>query len=208
MVPAEEEQEEQLPETIIEHARSGRSKCKGCRKLIAKDDLRLGVLVEGPYGLGHMWYHLECSAQHVLAKVEQAYETSAWENAKAPPDPNDLPDLAGLRELGAKALAEREEKAKNRKTIPYAEIAPSDRSKCKHSGEAIPKGSVRIVLGKEAQFGNQTRTSPYQVLPRVALEACRDPEVMTAPEDLADLLRKNSKIDTAALEEALGELGS
>ena len=207
MVPDEQEEEEAKPEYIIENARSGRSKCKGCRKLIAKDDLRLGVLVEGPYGLGHMWYHVECSAKNVMPKLEEAYASAAWENAKVPPDVSELPDLEGLRELGAKALAEKAEKAKNRKVIPYAEVVPSDRSKCKHSGEAIPKDSVRIVLGKEAQFGSQVRTSPYQVLPRFALVACEDPEVTTEPGDLVELLRQNSKIDASVLEAALSELG-
>jgi hypothetical protein len=208
MIPPEEgAQPEELPDTLIEHARSGRSKCKGCRKLIEKGDLRLGVLVEGPYGMGHMWYHLICAAGSTMPKVEEAYASSAWEHAKVPADPSALPDLETLRGHAAKAAAAREEKAKNRKTIPYAELAPSGLSKCKQSGESIPKGAVRIVLGKQARFGNQTRTTPFAVLPEFVPAALLDPEIDTAPEDLVEQLRANSKLEPAILEQAIAAIG-
>lgn len=206
MVPDEEEPED-LPPYIIENARSGRSKCKTCRKTIPKDELRLGVLVEGPFGAGHMWHHLNCAAGRWMPKVEEAYEAEAWTAAKVPPSVDDLPDLASLRELAVKGEAERAAKEKDKKVLPYAEIAPSDRSKCKQSGEPIPKGSVRIVLGKEAQFGNQTRTSPYAVLPEHVDAALAEEDIATDPHTLVDALRANSKIDAEALEEALGRIG-
>lgn len=206
MAPTEE-QEQELPSTIIEYARSGRAKCKGCRKAIKKDDLRLGVMVEGPFGQGHMWYHLECSAGHIMEKLEEAYETEAWKEAKSPPDPKDLPSLDFLRTLADKAEEQRAEKAKNKKVIPYAEIAPSNRSKCKQSGEPIPKGAVRIVLGKEAQFGSQVRISPFAVLPQFVTSALNDPEIGTQAEDLFEQLQANSKIEQEQLDEAIAEIG-
>lgn len=205
MVPPDENEEQ--PEYLIENARSGRSKCKNCRKTIAKDDLRMGVLVEGPYGLGYMWYHLVCSAAAHMDKVEEAYGAKAWEAAKVPPDPEDLPDLATLREHAVEAEREREEKERNKKVIPYAEVAPSGRSKCKQSGEAIPKGAVRIVLGKEATFGSQTRTSAHAVLPEHVWASLEDPEIVTDPHTLIDELRANSRIEEAVLEEALAAIG-
>lgn len=208
MAPTDETDEpEDLPPYVIENARSGRSKCKSCKRLIAKDDLRLGVLVEGPYGAGHMWHHLECAAGRLLPKVEEAYQAQAWNDAKVPPDPADLPDLETLRELGAKAEEKREQKAKEKKTVPYAEIAPSGRSKCKQSGEPIPQGAVRIVLGKEAQFGNQTRTSPFAVLPAYVGAALEDDEISTPADGLFEQLRANSKIDAAELERAIEAIG-
>ena len=39
---------EQLADYVIEGARSGRSRCKTCRRTIAKDALRIGVLIDGP----------------------------------------------------------------------------------------------------------------------------------------------------------------
>ena len=177
MVPPDDNEE--LPPYVIEAARSGRSKCKTCRQVIDKDDHRLGVLVEGPFGVGYMWHHLVCAAARQMEKVEEAYAMRAWENAKAPPDPDDLPDLATLREHAAEAERKRQEKEANKKVIPYAEVAPSGRSKCKQSGETIPKGALRIVLGKEATFGNQTRTSAHAVLPEHVWAALDDPEVVT-----------------------------
>lgn len=197
-----------LPPYVIEHARSGRSKCKTCRKTIDKDALRLGVLVEGPFGEGHLWHHLECAAGRMLAKVEEAYRTEAWNAAKSPPDVDALPDLDALRALAEEAEAERAEKEKNKKVIPYAEVAPSDRSKCKQSGEPIPKGAVRIVLGKQAQFGNQTRTAPFAVLPEHVAAALEDPEIATAPDTLLAELRANSRIDAEQLEAAIAAIGA
>ena len=54
---------ESLPPLVIEGARSSRSKCKGCRRAIQKDTLRLGILFEGPYGTGYLWHHLTCAAR-------------------------------------------------------------------------------------------------------------------------------------------------
>ena len=196
-----------LPPYIIEHARSGRSKCKSCRKTIAKDALRLGVLVEGPYGEGHMWHHLECAGGKLLPKVEEAYRDEAWKFAKQPPAVEDLPTLESLRELGAAAEAERVEKEKNKRQIPYAELAPSDRSKCKQSGEPIPKGAARIVLGKQAVFGNQTRTSAFAVLPEHVAAALDDPEIVNDPLTLVDELRANSKLQPEELERAIAAIG-
>lgn len=207
MVP-EDEEEGPLPPYVIEHARSGRSKCKTCQRKIDKDALRIGVLVEGPFGAGHMWHHLNCAAKRMFERVEEAYGLRAWEAAKVPPDPEDLPTLEKLRVVAEKAAADREQQEKERKTIPYAEIAPSNRSKCKQSGEPIPKGAVRIVLGKEAHFGNQVRTAPFAVLPVHLHDALEDPEIPQDPATLAEELRENSRgVDPDSLEEAIAEAG-
>ena len=77
----EPEIEEQLPPYVIEGARSARSKCKTCRKKIDKDVLRIGILIEGPYGTGYMWHHLKCAARRMYDKVEEAYSMEAWKFA-------------------------------------------------------------------------------------------------------------------------------
>ena len=203
-----EEEPEELPPYVIENARSGRSKCKTCQRKIDAEVLRIGVLVEGRFGQGYMWHHLNCGAKRLLEQVEEAYEQEAWLNAKVPPDPEDLPSLEKLRALAEKAGEEREKKEKAKKTIPYAEIAPSNRSKCKQSGEAIDKGAVRIILGMEAHFGNQTRVSPYAVLPQHLEQALMEPDMGTEEEGLADALRENSRdIDPELLEQAIAEAG-
>ena len=203
-----EEEPEDLPPYVIENARSGRSKCKTCQRKIDAAVLRIGVLVDGRFGQGYMWHHLNCGAKRLMDQVEEAYEQESWANAKVPPDPEDLPTLEKLREIAAKAEVEREKKEKEKKVIPYAEIAPSNRSKCKQSGELIPKGAVRIVLGMQAHFGNQVRTSAYAVLPAYLEQALMEPDMGTEEEGLAEALRENSRdIDPDSLEQAIAEAG-
>lgn len=149
--------EPELAPYVIEGARSSRSKCKTCRKKINKDVLRLGILIEGPYGIGYLWHHLTCAAKRRLDDVEAAYEREAWKEAKEPPE--EVPSIEEMRKLSEEA----EEKRQQRKQIPYAEVDPSGRAKCKHCGELMEKGSLRVVLGREIEFGNQYRTMPIHV---------------------------------------------
>ncbi len=199
-------EETDLPEYVIEAARSSRSKCRSCRRSIDKGGVRLGILTEGRYGPGYGWHHINCAGKKHYEEVEEAYEFEAWNNAKVVLDPSTLPTLESLKKLAAKA-ARAKATRKPAKKIPYAEVAPSDRSKCKHSGETIPKGSVRVVLGKIATFGQQTRMSPYAVLPRFVDEALSDPEVGPDREGLEDALRANSDLDDATLNAAVAQFG-
>ncbi len=47
---------------IIEYAKSSRSSCKGCKKVISEGELRVGKLVPSPHhdGKMEMWYHMDC----------------------------------------------------------------------------------------------------------------------------------------------------
>ena len=200
--------EEPLPAYMIEGARSSRSKCKTCRKTIEKGTLRLGILVEGPFGTGYMWHHLKCAPRNQFSKLEEAYEMEAWNFAKEVP--TDIPSLDELRKLKEQA----DTKKKERKVIPYAEHAPSGRAKCKASGETIPKGALRVALGQEVEFGGQTRVSAYLVLPHMVAEALAQPDIVAGrevePFELLDHLRENSKglsdEDFATLESEIGPL--
>lgn len=195
--------EPELPPYIIEGARSGRSSCKTCRKKIAMGSLRIGILVVGPYGPGHMWHHLECAAKRHFPKVEEAYEVAAWEFAKEPPKivPS-LEKLTQLREKAEKLKAERKE-------IPFAEISPSGRARCKHCEELIDKGAPRVVLGREVQFGLDLRTSRINVHPGCVSEALDAPESATEYAGFEFLLRKNSRgMEESQLDRILGEIGS
>ena len=118
--------ETEEPPYVIEGARSARSKCKICRKKIDKDVLRLGTLIEGPFGTGYIWEHLKCAAKRSFDKVEEAYAAEAWNHAKEVPEVPDLTELAGLKE-------EAEKKREERKALPHVEVAPSGRSRCKHA---------------------------------------------------------------------------
>ncbi|HXV77014.1 MAG TPA: hypothetical protein VD788_11925 [Candidatus Polarisedimenticolaceae bacterium] len=161
--------EPQLAPYVIEGARSSRSRCKSCRRKIDKGTLRIGVLIEGPYGTGYLWNHLSCLARTRLDQVEEAYAQQAWNEAKELPVK--LPSLDELRKLAEEGARRREQ----RKTLPYAEIDPSGRAKCKGCGGPLERGAVRFVLGRAVEFGNQVRTAPVLLHPRcVAAELAQD----------------------------------
>lgn len=188
---------------MIEGARSGRAKCKTCRKAIPMGALRIGIRVEGPYGVGFMWHHLECAAKRQFEKVEEAYKLEAWQFAKAVPE--DIPPLAELQELREQA----EQKKKEAKELPYAELDPSGRAKCKQCGEPLEKGAPRVVVGRAVEFGQQTRTTPINVHPGCVADALQAEDSATAADGFAEALRTNSKgLDEVILNAALEEVGS
>ncbi len=201
-VRPEPDSEPELPPFIIEGARSGRSKCKTCRRPIDKGVLRLGILVEGPFGAGHMWHHLKCAARRQFPKVEEAYGMEAWSFAKEVPDRvPPLEELKALREEAEKKKAERKE-------LPYAELSPSGRARCKHCDELIEMGAGRVVLGREVQFGQQVRTTPINVHPDCVADALRAEDCATEIDGFGAALRENSKgLEAEALEAILAEVG-
>jgi len=172
---------------VQEGARSSRSKCKTCRRKIDKGALRLGILIEGPYGTGYLWHHLTCAARRRSGDVEQAYADEAWKQAKEPP--KKLPSLDKLRALGEAAEKRREE----RKALPYVEPSPSGRARCKQCNELIAKDSMRVVLGREVEFGNQVRVGPVNVHPACVADALEVEDSATEAEGLAEALRANSR---------------
>jgi hypothetical protein len=198
----ETEVAEQLPLYVIEGARSGRSRCKICRRAIHKDNLRLGVLIEGPYGTGYLWHHLTCAARRRFENVEEAYGCEAWKHAKTPPD--QVPNLDELRKIREQA----EDRRRNRKPIPFAEVAPSGRSKCKHCDGPIEKGAIRVVLGRGIYFGSQVRTAPINVHPGCVASALQAEDCSTEAEGLEAAIRQNSAgVSVERLDELFAQIG-
>ena len=194
----EEGAEEELPPYRIEAARSSRSRCRTCKRKIDKDKLRLGVLLEGPYGTGYLWHHLTCAAKRRPDDVEGAYELSAWDEGL------EVPALDELRQLKQKA---EEERAK-RKEAPYVDVAPTARAKCKHCGEPIEKGSFRFALLREVVFGRQARGTPINVHPRCVAAELLAEDCITEVEGFHDAVRTNSRdMEASTIEEALTQLG-
>jgi len=194
--------DETLPPYVIEAARSGRAKCKTCRRPIPKDKLRLGVLVEGPYGPGHMWHHLECAAKRLYPKLEEAYAQEAWKHAKTPPEVPPLEELALLKEEAEKKRAEKKE-------LPYVELAPSGRSRCKHCDDTIEQGSPRVVIGRAVEFGQQRRTTPINVHPACVADALQAEDCATEAVGFVAAMRGNSAgLDAVVLDSVVEELGS
>ena len=200
--PAAEAEEAQLPPYVIEGARSSRARCKTCRRKIDKGALRIGVLIEGPYGTGYMWHHIKCAARRHLERVEEAYELQAWKEAKDPPAK--VPDIEELRRLQEEA----EDRKKVRKQIPYVEAAPSGRSRCKHCDELIAEGTMRVILGRAVEFGNQARVGPINVHPRCVAGELRADDCATEKESLAGELRANSQgVSADDVEKTIVEIG-
>ena len=50
----------------------------GIKNLLNKDTLRLGILLEGPFGTGYLWHHLQCAARRRIEDVEAAYAQEAF----------------------------------------------------------------------------------------------------------------------------------
>jgi len=196
--------QEQLPPYVIEGARSGRSRCKTCRRKINQGVPRIGMLIEGPYGVGYLWHHLTCAAKRQFERVEEAYGLEAWKEAKQPLEP--VPDLEKLRALREKAEADRGK----RKEIPYAEPAPTGRARCKHCGEPIEQGSLRVTLGRRVEFGNQVRMAPVNVHPRCVRAELDSDESAVEREGFAEALAAHSEQVPAerirALLEEIGEI--
>ncbi|HED66732.1 MAG TPA: hypothetical protein ENJ09_14405 [Planctomycetes bacterium] len=190
--------EEELPPYRIEKARSSRSRCRTCRRKIDKDKLRLGVLLEGPYGTGYLWHHLTCAAKRRADDVEAAYAQHCFE------DELELPPIEELRALREKA----EEAKKNRKQAPWVERAPTGRAKCKHCGEPMAKGSFRVALLREVQFGQQIRSAPINVHPGCVAAELLAEDCATEAEGFAEQVRANSRdLEPAEIEAALAEIG-
>jgi hypothetical protein len=190
--------QEQLAPYKIEPARSSRSKCKTCRRSIEKGKLRLGILIEGPFGTGYLWHHLTCAARRRFEDVEAAYEERAWAEEV------DVPSLEELAKLREKA----EEARKKKKEIPYAERAPTGRSKCKHCGEPIAQGGWRIVLGRGVEFGRQVRTNPINVHPSCVRAELLAEDCTTEVEGFEEALKTNSTgLAAAEAEECLAAIG-
>jgi hypothetical protein len=178
--------EKKLPSYVIEGARSARSRCRTCRRRINKDALRLGILIEGPYGTGYLWHHLKCAARGQFPRLEEAYGLEAWREAKAPP--SKVPTLDELRSYRKEA----EERRRKKKQIPYAEIDPSGRARCKQCGELLEKGSTRVVIGRLVEFGSQVRTAPIHVHPGCVVAGISADDSGTTPDGFEEALRRNS----------------
>ena len=189
--------EEQLAPYCLELARSGRSKCKTCRKPIDKGALRLGILIEGPFGTGYMWHHIQCAAKRQISAVEEAY---AGEFA-APGI--ELPPLEELQKLALEAA----EKKKDKQEAPYVERAPSGRSKCQQCGEFVEHDAFRVVVLRSVEFYGQVRNGPIKVHPACVAAALAQEDSATEAEGFVDAVRANSKLPESDVEAALLEIG-
>jgi hypothetical protein len=118
---------------VIEPATTGRAKCRGCGRSIARGDLRFGEGAPNAYGEGetHLFYHLVCAACRRPERFPAALEAQALQ----------IPDRAWLLAAAAEGLAH-----PRLPRLARVERAPSARARCRSCSAAIDKGTLRFVL--------------------------------------------------------------
>jgi hypothetical protein len=165
--------------SIIEPAKSGRSKCGGCKKTIEKGALRFGEYNER-YD-SYRWYHLVCGAALDAADFIEAAE--AYEG--------DVADVDAI-------LEEAKSVGKGTKT-PRVEPATSARSSCAVCGEKIkPKGVLRGVLYYEVEAETWRKGNTHVECMAEVADLDRDA--------LIDQVIKNSILDEEQREEVIVKL--
>lgn len=174
---------------MIEPAKSGRAKCRGCREKIGKGELRFGHEVPNNFADGEMtyqWYHLACGAKKQPIELKKAIDGFDDE-------------IPGVDEL-LKAI-EKNKKNVKPSSFPYAERAPSGRSKCLQCEEKIEKEDLRIAVEREIDTGSFVRTGAGYLHVSCAAE-------FTGDDDLLDQVKENSTSlgdeDVQVLQQVLG----
>lgn len=127
-----------------EYAKSGRASCKKCGDNIAKDSLRLAIMVQSPMFDGKVphWHHFACfwkRARLVSHTDLDGFSELRWEDQekiKKSIETGGAGTGKGDQEAGGKA-----EKSLNDFAAEYAK---SNRSTCKGCEQKIEKGQVRI----------------------------------------------------------------
>jgi hypothetical protein len=121
-----------MPSTI-EAAPSGRARCRSCKIVIDKGELRLGAAVPNAFGEGEAkhWYHLACGAERRPEAFLEAADAAGLE----------LPNESQLRSRAAVGMAH-----PRWTRIVRVERASTGRARCRHCKEAIAKDELRVVL--------------------------------------------------------------
>jgi hypothetical protein len=125
---------------VFEPAASGRSKCRGCGRALARGELRFGERLPNAFGEGDMtlWFHPMCAA---YKRPEAMLEALAQSQGEVP---------------GREALERAANASKARHRLPR--IDGAERAKgnaaCRSCRQAIPRGDwrIRLVYFDEGQF--------------------------------------------------------
>ncbi|KAM9552071.1 poly [ADP-ribose] polymerase 1 isoform 1-T1 [Salvelinus alpinus] len=127
-----------------EYAKSGRASCKKCKENIAKDSLRMAIMVQSPMFDGKVphWHHFSCfwlrASAHSPADIA-GFSDLRWE---------DQEKVKKAIETGGAAGGKGDVKggAKGEKTLNdfAVEYAKSNRSTCKGCEQKIEKDQIRV----------------------------------------------------------------
>ncbi|XP_057363781.1 poly [ADP-ribose] polymerase 1 isoform X3 [Manis pentadactyla] len=129
----------------VEYAKSGRASCKKCGDSIAKDSLRMAIMVQSPMFDGKVphWYHFSCfwkvghCIRHPDVEVD-GFSGLRWDDQQKIKKTAEAGGVTGKGTDGGDSKIE--------KTLGdfAAEYAKSNRSTCKGCMEKIEKGQVRL----------------------------------------------------------------
>ena len=125
---------------VVEPAASGRAKCRGCGKPIAKAELRFGERLPNPYGEGEMtlWFHLPCGAFKRPEPFLQALEKPESRAALATLERAEVDRLRDVAKTGAAH--------RRLPRVDGAGRAPTGRARCRACRAKIDKDAWRIGL--------------------------------------------------------------
>ena len=128
---------------LFERAPSARSRCRGCRGTIQRDEVRFGERIANPYAEGEttLWFHPACAAYKRPEPLLQALAETK----------EDIPERKTLQRFAQSSLAHR-----RLPRIDGADRAPTGQARCRHCREPIARGSWRIQL----TFYQEGRFSP------------------------------------------------
>ena len=126
---------------LIEPASTGRAKCRGCGRPIAKGELRFGEQIPNPFAEGDttLWFHPMCAA---YKRPEAVLQKLAEDGAA-------VPDAAALERAARGSSAQR-----RMPRVDGAEKAASGQAKCRHCKQKIERGAwrIRLVYFEEGRF--------------------------------------------------------
>uniref|UniRef100_A0A3Q3WS75 Poly [ADP-ribose] polymerase n=1 Tax=Mola mola TaxID=94237 RepID=A0A3Q3WS75_MOLML len=125
-----------------EYAKSGRASCKKCKENIAKDSLRMAIMVQSPMFDGKVphWHHFSCFWQRAAAQSTAdigGFSDLRWE---------DQEKVKKAIESGGATGGGQKSGAKGEKTLNdfAVEYAKSNRSTCKGCEQKIEKDQIRV----------------------------------------------------------------
>lgn len=174
----------------LEVSPSGRAACRGCKKPVAKGELRFAesYVVPGTDSEGYRYWHLLCAAQKVGAHLKTAMAEFTGE----------IPDRAAIEA----ALAKPSKGKGADMPLPHVDRAPTARAKCMVCDEAIEKGSYRIAVEREVDTGTFVTKGPGYLHPGCALTWTEDNlESNDAMADWMQSMFTNSGMEQAEITE-------
>ncbi|KAK2864320.1 hypothetical protein Q7C36_003474 [Tachysurus vachellii] len=127
-----------------EYAKSGRASCKKCKENIAKDSLRMAIMVQSPMFDGKVphWHHFSCF--WLRAAVQSSSDISGFTDLRWEDQEKVKKAIESGGSVGGKA--DRKGAGKGEKSLNdfAVEYAKSNRSTCKGCDQKIEKDHIRI----------------------------------------------------------------